>query len=146
MIRYCSEETSITASSSPVQVSVSGPFGVHDSLRNGGARSVTADLQPPHPLLRQHAASGPVSADWTRKCVLGGQQIGLHMPLRLNLERELLSNKVLDGIWNVQFFRSVWAVCQVAIWLQISSWEGMKLLNLTISFLVLERTNFYYYF
>lgn len=64
----------------------SGPYGTHDTLRNGFF-SVSHALAPKHPLQKSLASIDQIEED--RKMYIATGTLGTHLPLRLNLEKEI---------------------------------------------------------
>ena len=63
-----------------------GPYGTHDTLRNGFL-SVSHALAPKHPLQKSLASIEQIEED--RKMYVATGTLGTHLPLRLALEKEI---------------------------------------------------------
>jgi proteasome maturation protein len=69
-------------------VTVKGPYGIHDTLRNG-LQSVAHDLAPRHQLMSTLAnAEG---ADERRRRTLGERLLGSHINTRMMAEKAILA-------------------------------------------------------
>ena len=63
-----------------------GPYGTHDTLRNGFF-SASHQLAPKHQLQKSLASIEEVEN--TRKMYIASSTLGSHIPLRLNLEKDI---------------------------------------------------------
>ena len=64
----------------------SGPYGTHDTLRHGFF-SASHNLAPKHPL--QTSLASLELVEETRKMYIAKSTLGTHIPLRLNLEKDI---------------------------------------------------------
>lgn len=64
----------------------SGPYGTHDTLRNG-FYSAAHQLAPKHALQQSLASIEQVEMD--RKMFIATSTLGYHIPLRINLEKDI---------------------------------------------------------
>jgi len=83
----------IVPSSSTSSVSLkdtSNSFGLHDSLRHGGPRSLGAEISPKHPL-EGRLEKWQETQD-NLKLTMQRNIYGIHAPVRLLMERKLVSH------------------------------------------------------
>ncbi|PJF19913.1 hypothetical protein PSACC_00271 [Paramicrosporidium saccamoebae] len=79
-------------------VCANGPYGVHDTLRNG-LHSIAHDLAPRHPLVAtlntvviklQYTNYQVSEEDEQRRCTLGTRLLGAHITTRIMAEKSIL--------------------------------------------------------
>lgn len=81
---------------SEIDLSVtSGPYGTHDTLRNGFF-SASHTLAPKHPL--QTSLASIEQVEETRKMFIAKSTLGSHIPLRLKLEKEIANSVKMKNI------------------------------------------------